>query len=259
VLRSGVPSAALGLRRRIASRARALLLDIEGTTTPLSFVHDVLFPYARERLEAFLRDRGNSGVVGGIVAALSAERAAGEAGTERPPAWRASSDDEATASAIAYCRWLMDHDRKSPALKQLQGLIWDRGYDTGELHGVVFPDVPPAFQRWRAEGRTIAIYSSGSELAQRRLFATTAYGDLTPFIARFFDTAVGPKVEAESYRQIAAALGTAPADICFVSDVARELRPAREAGFDVRLAVRPGNAPREETDLFTPVAVFDKL
>lgn len=241
---------------------RAILLDIEGTTTPLSFVHDVLFPYARARLAPFVRELygpAEAGRYSAIAAALAAERAADAATGERPPAWRTATRDETIASALAYCEWLMDRDRKSPALKQIQGLIWDRGYDAGELRGLVFPDVPPAFRRWQAQGRTIAIYSSGSELAQRRLFATTGHGDLTPFIARFFDTAVGAKVEAESYRKIAAALGLPPGEACFVSDVVRELSPAREAGFQVRLAVRPGNEAQEHAGSFTAVAAFDDL
>jgi enolase-phosphatase E1 len=238
---------------------RALLLDIEGTTTPLSFVHDVLFPYARARLVSFVRTAWGSPAIGGIVDGLAAEHAADAATGEALPAWRASTSGEAIESATVYCQWLMDRDRKSPALKELQGLIWDRGYEAGELRGVVFHDVPPAFRRWRAEGRTIAIYSSGSELAQRRLFATTEHGDLTPFITRFFDTAIGAKVEAASYTKIAAALRLPAADICFVSDLVRELSPARLAGFEVRLAVRPGNAPQEGAPTFTAVPAFDNL
>jgi enolase-phosphatase E1 len=245
---------------------RAILLDIEGTTTPLSFVHDVLFPYARARLAPFIRESWNAPAIRGIAAALAAAHAADleqhlsdPAGHEPPPAWRAATDDEVRASVLAYCRWLMDRDRKSPALKELQGRIWDHGYEAGELRGVVFPDVPPAFRRWRAEGRTIAIFSSGSELAQRRLFSTTAHGDLTPFIARFFDTAVGAKVERDSYGRIASLLGMPAAEVCFVSDVVSELEAAGDAGMEVRLAVRPGNQPQHDAHSFAPIAVFDQL
>jgi 2,3-diketo-5-methylthio-1-phosphopentane phosphatase len=238
---------------------RTFLLDIEGTTTPMSFVHDVLFPYALKRLGPFVRDAWDSVGLATIAAGLAAEHAVDVAKRERVPAWSGSSRDDAIASAVAYCEWLMDRDRKSPALKQLQGLIWDRGYDAGDLRGVVFPDVPPAFRRWQAQGRMIAIYSSGSELAQRRLFATTEYGDLTPFIVRFFDTSVGAKVEQASYTRIAAALGLPPGDICFISDLVRELRAARDAGLEVRLAVRPGNAPQDGEHAIAPVVTFENL
>ena len=164
---------------------------------------------------------------------------------------------ESIASATAYCAWLMDRDRKSPALKHLQGLIWDRGYDAASCTAMVYADVPPAFRRWRDEGRTIAIYSSGSELAQRRLFATTEYGDLTPFISRFFDTSIGSKQDAASYARIAAALSQAPGDVCFISDVTRELAAARDAGLEVRLAVRPGNPPQDDVDRYEKVTTFD--
>lgn len=236
-----------------------VLLDIEGTTTPLSFVHDVLFPYARERLAGFVRDGWSTPALRDIATGLRVEHAADVAGGLQPPAWRATTEDDAIASTAAYCDWLMDRDRKSRALKQLQGLIWDRGYDRGDLHGLVFPDVPPAFRRWRAAGRTIAIYSSGSELAQRRLFATTEHGDLTPQIARFFDTAIGAKKESASYSRIAEALGRRPADVCFVSDVVAELTAARDAGLEVRLAVRPGNLPQDGGDGFPRVVTLDDV
>jgi enolase-phosphatase E1 len=243
---------------------RAILLDIEGTTTPLSFVHDVLFPYARARLEPFVRERWGTPVLHDIVAGLATEHAADAAARDRPPAWLASTGEEAIGSALAYCRWLMDRDgkpgaRKSPALKHLQGLIWDRGYEAGELRGLVYPDVPPAFRRWREEGRTIAIYSSGSELAQRRLFATTEFGDLTSFIARFFDTAIGAKADPASYQRAAAALHCSPGEVCFVSDMTRELDAARRAGLEVRLALRPGNTPQENAGSFPPLATFDEV
>ena len=237
----------------------AILLDIEGTTTPLSFVYDVLFPYARARLEPFIRDSWPTAALKEIADQLAEEHAADATADKHPPPWRTSTRDAAIASAVGYCAWLMDGNRKSPALKELQGLIWDRGYAAGELHGTVFPDVPPAFRRWQEDARTVAIYSSGSELAQRRLFATTEHGDLTPYIARFFDTAVGAKVETASYLRIAAALACAPGEICFVSDITRELAAARAAGLDVRLAVRPGNLPQDDSESFAQVTTLREL
>lgn len=189
---------------------RAVLLDIEGTTTPISFVHDVLFPYARARIGA---------------------------------EWHAA----------------MDRDDKSGELKRLQGLIWERGYRAGELHGEVFPDVAPAIRRWRDAGLRVAIYSSGSELAQRLLFGSTPDGDLTALLDGFFDTTVGPKKTAASYAAIARRLGCAPREILFVSDVTAELAAAAEAGCQVVLTLRPGNAPQPERDRYESVNSFSEL
>ena len=138
----------------------------------------------------------------------------------------------------------MDQDRKSPGLKLLQGQIWDEGYRSGELKGEVFADVAPALRRWRDAGVAVAIYSSGSELAQRLLFGSTASGDLTPLLARFFDTTVGAKQAAESYRRIARELGIPPDRMLFISDVTTELDAAHSAGCQVLLCVRPGNRPQ---------------
>ena len=137
----------------------------------------------------------------------------------------------------------MDHDRKSPVLKTLQGEIWARGYADRSLRGEVFADVPQAMARWRAEGIGVAIYSSGSVLAQRLRFQTTDHGDLTTYIGAFFDTGVGPKREADSYRRIAATLGSTPETLLFLSDTPAELQAARAAGFNVRLCVRPPHDP----------------
>ena len=238
---------------------RAIVLDIEGTTTPIAFVHDVLFPYARTHLVEFLRaDWASPGVVE-AVRRLSAEHAGDLAAGEHPPAWIMDSTHDPIASVAAYCGWLMDRDRKSPGLKTLQGLIWECGYQAGTLRGIVFPDVAPAMRRWTAAGLDIAIYSSGSELAQRRLFESTTEGDLTPLVTAFFDTAIGGKTEPESYRRIAARLGRRPGDVLFVSDLTREIAAAREAGLDVRLSRRPGNAPQPGADAFRQITSLDEI
>lgn len=226
----------------------AVLLDIEGTTTPLSFVHDVLFPYARAHLHAFLANGISGDMSREIEAELAVERNADERRGEHPPAGTSS-----------YLEWLMDRDRKSPVLKRLQGLIWERGYDAGVLRGQVFPDVPAALRRWRDAGRLVAIYSSGSELAQRRLFASTEFGDLTPFLTAFFDTRVGPKTAPESYRHIADALEIATHDLLFLSDVTAELSAARIAGGQVKLVVRPGNVPQPGATAFESIEHFERL
>jgi 2,3-diketo-5-methylthio-1-phosphopentane phosphatase len=238
---------------------RALLLDIEGTTTPISFVHDVLFPYARRHLRDYLRAHRTSGELRDVVRHLAAEHAADLARGEQMPPWRTGGADEALASLESYVEWLMDRDRKSPGLKLLQGHIWEAGYRGGELRGQVFADVPAAIRRWRAAGLEIAIYSSGSELAQRRLFESSDRGDLTPYIAAYFDTAVGAKMDAASYTAIVSRLRLRPVEVLFVSDVTKELAAAREAGLQVLLSLRPGNAPQPDAAAYETIQTFDEI
>lgn len=223
-----------------------VLLDIEGTTTPITFVHQTLFPYARRRLAAFVSAHAEDAEIVSAVAALRREHAADVAAGVGPPVLVDGDSDE----LVRYLEWLMDRDRKSPGLKTLQGLIWEEGYVRGELHGVVFEEVPNALRAWRASGKRVAIYSSGSVLAQRRLFQTALAGDLTMLIDQFFDTTVGPKVEWASYQRIAASLGVPTAQILFVSDVTTELKAARLAGCQVRLSIRPGNAAQPDADAY---------
>ena len=220
---------------------RALLLDVEGTTTSVSFVYEVLFPYARAHLAEALSEADRDPGLRADVARLSDERR-GEVAADAP-SWGAGSAEEVRASATAYALWLMDRDRKSTALKSLQGRIWERGYETGALRGHVYPDVRPALERWRRQGRAVAIFSSGSVLAQRLLFAHSLEGDLTPLLGGHFDTTTGAKREAASYRRIAEALGVDPGATLFVSDVAEELQAARAAGLLTALCVRGAAAP----------------
>jgi enolase-phosphatase E1 len=203
----------------------AVVLDVEGTTTPVAFVYEVLFPFARVHVDEFLQRNSDSADCRRVISLLTDERAAETGVTEK-------------ADIAAYVHWLMDHDRKSPGLKMLQGLIWEGGYRSGELKGEVFADVPPALKRWRARGRKTYIYSSGSVLAQQLLFSTTPAGDLTTLLSGYFDTAVGPKTSPESYRYIIARIGSAPSQALFVSDIPAELDAARDAGLRTTLCVR---------------------
>jgi enolase-phosphatase E1 len=198
-----------------------LLLDIEGTTTPIAFVTDTLFPYARARLVSFLSREGRA--------------------------------DEASAFLAE-----MDRDSKSTELKALQGRIWEDGYRSGELTGTVFEDVPRAFARWQSAGTPIAIFSSGSVLAQQWLFRRSSAGDLTPFIAQYFDTEVGPKRDPASYARIAATVALPPSSITFVSDVVAELDAARAAGMQTIMSLRPGNHPQPPHD-HRVVHSFDEI
>lgn len=217
---------------------RIILLDIEGTTTPVDFVYRVLFPYASRKFEDFLRQHLRDADVRLQIDALKAQHAADrEAGLE-PPALRPASEEAETPSLAAYGRWLIDRDSKCTPLKALEGLIWQEGYTSGELRGEVYPDVPPAFERWRRLGIDLCIYSSGSVLAQKLLFRTTPSGDLAQFLRHFFDTQIGIKTEAESYRTIAAALQSPEVAFLFLSDSVKELDAARSAGMNTALCLR---------------------
>jgi enolase-phosphatase E1 len=238
---------------------RAVLLDIEGTTTPIAFVHEVLFPYAAARLDSFLADSRFDALLAGVRRQLAAEHAADVAAGTNPPPWKPDTPAAARESTAAYVRWLMARDRKSPGLKELQGQIWEVGYQGGELRGQVFADVAPAIARWRRAGIDVAIYSSGSQLAQRRLFESTADGDLSSALAGFFDTRVGAKMDASSYLNIARALEREPAEILFLSDVSRELEAAREAGLQVALVIRPGNPLQPDAERFEQIGSFAEI
>jgi len=214
-----------------------VLLDIEGTTTPIEFVHKTLFGYARARVRDFLQQHWDDPEIRADVLRLASEHRT-ESRPDVPP-WRGD-----VAAAVAYVEWLMDQDRKSTGLKSLQGKIWEEGYRSGELKGEVYPDVLPALERWRTQGIDIAIFSSGSVQAQRSLFRNSAAGDLTRFIRAYFDTTTGPKREPESYTGIAAALERNPSEVLFVSDISAELDAALTAGMRTALCVRDSGEVR---------------
>lgn len=203
------------LDQRVTGGITHVLTDIEGTTTAIAFVHRTLFPYAASALEGFLARHGDEAEV---VEALA----------EVP------GDDK-----LAQLRAWMAADAKVTPLKALQGLIWREGYRAGELKGHLWPDVPGALRRWHAEGLHLAIYSSGSEEAQRLIVRHSEAGDLEPLFERFFDTRMGMKREQASYANIAREWGAEPARILFLSDVAEELDAARAAGFATCQLVRP--------------------
>ena len=223
--------------------SRALLLDIEGTTTSISFVYEVLFPFARAHTMSYLERNYASPEVQSDLEGLRAEHAADVQKGLNPPELRDSPPDQ-LESLVRYIHWLMDQDRKATPLKSLQGKIWEDGYRSGELESHVYEDVPVAFERWQRQGIDIFIYSSGSVFAQKLLFEHTLAGDLTGFINGYFDTQAGAKTEAGSYEWIAAELNRPPSRIVFISDVVRELDPAADAGMVALMAVRPGNRPQ---------------
>jgi enolase-phosphatase E1 len=231
-------------------KPRAILLDIEGTTTPIDFVHKTLFPFAKERIAAYVA--ANFDRIRDEVDQLKAEHA-------KETSYPAEFDETSPRSVSDYLRYLIDVDRKSTPLKSLQGKVWQEGYESGELLSEVFDDVPRAFERWKAAGKIIAIYSSGSVLAQQLLFRYTDLGDLTPYISNYFDTNVGGKREAESYRKIARELELKAETILFVSDIVSELDAARASAFQTALSIRKGNAPLTEEHSHKTIHSFDEL
>lgn len=226
---------------------RGILLDIEGTTTPIAFVHDVLFTYARQHVRDYLTKHFTDEDVRADIRAMRDEDSSEQ------------FDANDMDALVAHIDRLIDLDRKSTGLKSLQGKIWHEGYSDGSLRAQVFADVAPAFARWRVSGLTIGIFSSGSVLAQQLLFAHTEVGDLTPFISHYFDTGVGKKGEPESYRRIAAQIGINPGEILFISDVVAELAAAREAGMKVALSIRPGNPPQNSPQQYPIIHSFDEI
>jgi enolase-phosphatase E1 len=242
-----------------------LLLDIEGTTCPVSFVADTLFPYAADRLENFLRQQKDNEAVRQLV-------------SEAEQAWRSDTDPEATtlrrqlvppeqdvaAAEIAeqgvapYLQLLIRQDRKLTALKDLQGLIWQAGYASGDLVAPLFADVPGALERWHRAGVELAVYSSGSVPAQQLLYGHTPNGDLRQLFRHWFDTRTGRKQDSESYTTISEAMGVRPHQVLFISDALVECEAAHQAGMAVLFSDRPGN-PNRDAGPFEKISDYSHL
>jgi len=240
------------------SQIRVILLDIEGTTTPVDFVYKTLFPYARPRVESFIREHFGETEIQSLVVDLRSQHQHDENHGLKPPAWNDETDRSRLDSSVAYVQWLMSRDSKSTPLKMLQGKIWQEGYERAELCGEVYADVPPALVRWKRQGRQICIYSSGSVLAQQLLFRNTTVGDLTQYISAFFDTRVGVKTECDSYRRIAESLGRSATEVLFVSDAIKEVEAARLASMQVVLCLRDPGGAAFPSDTRT-IRTFDQL
>jgi enolase-phosphatase E1 len=193
---------------------KAIVTDIEGTTSSLSFVKDVLFPYSRAGLADFVRRHAGEPAVR---AQLDAVR-------------KAVERDLDDAGVVHQLMAWIDEDRKLTPLKALQGMIWEAGYRRGDFHGHVYEDAVSHLRRWKQQGLRLYVFSSGSVLAQKLLFGHTEYGDLTPLFSGYFDTTIGAKREAGSYLAIAREIGLPPAQILFLSDIREELDAARAAG-----------------------------
>ena len=247
------PKSELDAMRAPLKTPKLFLLDVEGTVAPMSLVYEQLFPYARAHFERYLQSHsGEPGVVNDLTAL--AEENATETDLEAPKFTNPEYWDE----AMPYLNWLMDRDRKSTALKSLQGRIWKGGFERGELKGTLFADVPGALERWSSAGH-VAIYSSGSVAAQMLLFRHSNFGDMTGFISGYFDTRTGPKTAKDSYVSIANAMSCEPREVMFFSDTVRELDAAREAGFHTRIVMREGNAPVGDAHGHRKIKSFDLL
>lgn len=201
---------------------KAIITDIEGTTSSLSFVKDVLFPYARAHIEEFVRSHSDDANVQSILVEVSKE------------VGRSLSAEQAITQLIEW----IDQDKKITPLKTLQGMVWDEGYREGAFTGHVYEDAARNLKAWHACGLNLYVYSSGSEHAQKLLFSHTEYGDLTPWFSGYFDTRVGGKREAGSYRHISEEIRIPPQNLLFLSDIKEELDAAKLAGLNTIWLVR---------------------
>lgn len=247
---------------------RGVLLDIEGTTSSISFVHDVMFPFVLQRLDQFLRDQWDRDDV-----QAACQQLAVDAGHTSLQQWCAAqaggsthSDERKFAQQLVgdEVRRLMADDVKATGLKALQGLIWHEGFQSGELRAHVYPDVLPAIRLWRSAGIDVRIYSSGSIAAQKLFFGhIDGHGDCLSLFSGHYDTTIGGKKDRESYARIVADWELSPTQVLFISDIAAELEAAAAAGLQTRASLRPGNAalpadfPGQQIESFAQVAIVD--
>ena len=229
-----------------------VLLDIEGTTCPVSFVAQVLFPYAAAQLPAFIAAQQHRKDMQELIAQVQ------QSWQEDRDAANAGLLWEPSASVVPYLQWLIAQDRKVTALKDLQGLIWQQGYAHGELHAPLFADVAPALRRWSRQDLRLAVYSSGSVQAQQLLYGHSDAGDLRSLFGGWYDTRSGSKLEPSSYQTIADDLEVSPARVLFISDSTGELEAAQLAGMQVLFSDRDGNPARDAAG-FERITSFSTL
>ncbi len=211
-----------------------ILTDIEGTTTSVSFVYEVLFPYFKKNLGAILIPDLDQPYVRENIEAVKQ--------TVEQEEGKTLSDEEVIAQLV---KWT-EADRKHTAMKNLQGYVWKEGYLKGELKGHVYADVPPVLEKWRQAGKQMGVYSSGSVTAQKLIFGRSVFGDLTPYFSHYFDTQVGHKREPASYENIQKEIGIPASEILFLSDVEAELDAAQAAGYQTLQLVREGTSASEK-------------
>ncbi len=220
---------------------KAIVTDIEGTTSSLEFVKKVLFPYARKHIQQFVRDNAAHSDVAKLLDDVRNE-------VGRP------LDIDAIGDQLV--RWI-DEDKKITPLKALQGLIWEAGYLNGDFHGHVYDDVVRKLREWNDSGIKLYVFSSGSVHSQKLLFSHTTHGDLTPLFSGYFDTNIGHKRDSASYATIHRLLALSPSEILFLSDVKEELDAARDVGMRTCWVVRNGKALTNAEH--TQVASFEQI
>ena len=219
------------------------LFDVEGTTTDIKFVHNVLFPYSEKCMKEYVTNHQSDPAVAEAIEQVKATVLKED-----------NKSIELNEVIETLLKWIKD-DRKHPALKEIQGLIWDVGYSKNDFQGHVYPDVKPFFKSIMDQGSKVGIYSSGSVRAQKLIFGYSCEGDLTPMISCYFDTSVGMKREASSYLNIAKETNFEPSEIHFFSDIPEELIAARAAGFGVTQVLRPGT----KSSMFDSVTEFSEF
>lgn len=224
---------------------RVVLTDIEGTTSSISFVHEVLFPYAEEHIETFVKTG---------VADNPAIRDQLNAVSER-----SGIPAEDVDGLVRELQTWIREDRKETPLKALQGMLWEQGYQQGAFRGHIYPDAAEALWHWHDRGLRLYVYSSGSVKAQKLLFGFSEVGDLTPFFSGYFDTQVGGKKEPSSYRNILGELGVEPETVLFLSDVEAELEAAEAVGIRTAWLVREGELPESERPVMRTFEDVDVL
>lgn len=243
-----------------------LLLDIEGTTTPVTFVKDILFPYIREHLEDYLSSHWEEDECKQDVHLLKKQIEEDMRQNRSCPVLAVdqtvhTDEEKAIREVVENVLWQMAADRKSTALKRLQGHMWRAAYSSGRIKGELYQDVVPSIKTWRGDGLKVYVYSSGSVEAQKLLFGHSVEGNVLELIDGHFDTNIGAKVESKSYQKIAERIGCPPEEITFLTDVSREAKAAEEAGVNVVVVVRPGNQEltEEERSHYSLITSFSQL
>ena len=234
-------------------QAKGVLLDIEGTTSSISFVYDEMFPYVRDTLTSFLSENWGSPALLTALDKLAVDV------DQDPKTWLSGTTEQNQQIVAKAVIGLMDADVKATGLKEIQGMIWKSGFQTGQLVAHLFDDVAECIQAWKASGLDVRIYSSGSIAAQKLFFGHSIAGDLLDQFSGHYDTTIGSKREAESYRKINKKFSCEPGQIVFISDVVEELAAAKEAGLQTVLSVRPGNKPAPENHGYLAIKSFAEL
>lgn len=222
------------------------MLDIEGTTTSLRFIKDVLFPYIKRHVAKYLRERWHSEeVIATLARLIRQEERDTKDGLHPPKIWKLTETNDLTKiidSIVSNVIWQMDSKRHNTALKQLQILVWVYGYENNELQGHVYEDVPVSFRKWRSMGIRLFAYSTGMAVAQQLLFSNSTQGNLLNMIENYFDILVGSKTQASSFKKIATNyMNVSPNQVLFITDSVEEARAAKEAGCQVVIVQRPEN------------------